>query len=332
MKSLSLRRAAVGIAAASLSGAALASVPTSAHAAIDDSELGGYASINEYNACLLSPGPSAPSPLTWTDNGVPVTQSFSATRTATGGDLADVTDLTTSYSATVKSTPINGGPATITASARSRATAVPRLATTTCNAQAYASTEVEGEFTLAKPMWAVVTLTGGSGTNGGQSYVELYMEDGYLDVYAPRRTTSVTTVLLPAGDVDLDFETWTNSAYGNNPERHVQAAEGTMKVELFPVGHPSAAAGKGKGFVQLGARNCGNGAVAASLTKKVKKQAKSVTVKVNGKKAATFQGKKLKKRSFSLAAASSKKANVVATVTLKNGKKVTVTRSYLECS
>ncbi|MDT4868670.1 hypothetical protein FQZ97_1036510 [compost metagenome] len=53
---------------------------------------------------------------------------------------------------------------------------------------------------------------------------------------------------------------------------------------------------------------------------------------VNGRKAVTLQGKKLKKRALVLPAAPGSGATVTATITLKNGKKLTVSRSYLACS
>ncbi len=333
MTSLSLRRGAVGIAAASLAAAALASVPTQAHAAVEDTYLGGYASTWEGEGTCTVAFASPPDGSTWSDNGAPFTASHSDTGTSTaGGDPADVVDLAAAYSATIKATPIDGGPATITASGWARASAVPRLASSVCRSEIYALAEADGEFTLAKPMWAVITLDGGRATKGGQGRVELHLQDGEIDLDIPGRTTSTTTALLPAGEVELEFEASTNWAYSPDPASRNVYAEPKAKIELLPLGHPSVAAGKAKAFVQLRARACGNGAVAAALTKKVAKKAKRVTVTVNGKKAATFQGKKLKKRSFSLAAASSSKANVVATVTLKNGKKVTVTRSYLACS
>lgn len=81
----------------------------------------------------------------------------------------------------------------------------------------------------------------------------------------------------------------------------------------------------------LGARSCASGKVGASLTKRVKK-ARKVVVKVNGRKAAVLKGRSLHKRSLALAAPSSSKVTVAATVTLKNRKRPTVSRSHLACS
>ncbi|MCR1783735.1 hypothetical protein KVF89_14440 [Nocardioides carbamazepini] len=334
MKRLLVRRCAVGLTLGALAATGLAGVSSPAHAAVSDAWLVASASVHNDGSnpdCVASVTGDSPDSIAWSDNGVTVTQSYaeSGTVTAPGGD---VSTLGASGSTSVTATPIGAGPATITASSNLSASAVPSVPATVCQGHATASGEVDGEFVLPQPMWATITVTGsGTGTAEVGGSINLSLADGAIYVQAAKRSTGTMTALIPAGNVGFDFDSWAD-AYAHQPTHRAGSFTMTTKVDLQPVGAASTASGKGAGYAQFGARDCATGNVAAAITKKAKKKAKQVLITVNGAKVAKFKGKKLKKRTLVLPAAPASAAEVVATITLKNGKKVTVTRSYLACS
>lgn len=337
MNRIVLRRSAAGLALGALAATGLASVAAPAHAVITNGYLYTNTSLDaDTDACTVTTPAADPANVPFTDNGVATSQQHSVTGTATSKTTpTDVTDLASSAAMTVTATPIGSGPSTVTGSATVAAKATAKIATTECDASAYAGVSATGEFTLAQPMWVTVKVdntadaSGYVGVRAGQSgnfrRVQALVGDGYF------RSTATSTALLPAGPAQVNIGAGTWAGVGQN-DPHSSSDKLTYSIEFQPLGAASAVSGKGGKYVALGARNCATGNIDAALTKKAKKKAKEVLIKVNGTKAAKFKGKKLKKRSLVLPAASSSAAEVVATIKLKNGKTVTVTRSYLACS
>lgn len=333
MTHLLVRRGAAGLALGALAATGLASVPAPAQAAVSDAWVSTSLDVHDDSSnvdCVESLTGDSPDSIAWSDNGVTVTQAYgeSGTITAPG----EVTAMTASGTTSVTATPLGAGPASITARSTLAVTAVPSTPATVCDGHATGSGEVDGDFVLPQPMWATVTLTGkgaGGGDAGGS--LSLSVTDGSFYTQATKRSTGTTTVLLPAGNVDLEFDAWAD-AYADEVGRNAASIVVEAKIDLQPLGAASAVSGKGGSYTVFGARDCATGNIAAAITKKAKKKAKQVVITVNGAKVAKFKGKKLKKRTLVLPAAPSSAAEVVATITLKNGKKVTVTRSYLACS
>lgn len=333
MKRLLVRRGAVGLALGALAATGLASVAAPAHAAVTDAYVGASVEAHDNSGGCAADvvGAPEPAPLPWSDNGVPVTQSHtqSGTFTAPGEDITTVTGTSTS---TVSATPLTGGPATIKMSGAATAKAAPtKPDTTVCEGHAHSGFNITGKFTLPQPMWASVTMNSVTKGPDASGTLTIGLADGGLSIGAAPKATAVVTALLPAGPIEMGLEVEAD-AYGEDPGQYDSSASLSATIELQPLGAASAVSGKGAGYTQFGARDCATGNVAAAITKKAKKKAKQVVIAVNGAKVAKFKGKKLKKRSLVLPAAPASAAEVVATITLKNGKKVTVTRSYLACS
>ncbi|TQK73025.1 hypothetical protein [Nocardioides sp. SLBN-35] len=333
MKRLLVRRSAVGLALGALAVTGLASVPSPASAvatnAYVEADGGFYA---QAGTCTEAGDGANPADVPWSDNGVPVTNQVAKSGTISNNDnAADITDVAVSSKATVTSTPLGtSGPATIQATGTASASVAPRLGSSGCSPYAYASGYVRGDATLPAPMWVTIT---GTGTGRGSSYLEIDTVDGYIELNTADRSAGTVTALLPAGPISLYYYVSTNAYLdAQTPTARSRSVSSTFTAVLEPLGNGSAVAGKGKSYVSLDARSCPTGTVAVSLTKKAKKKAKLVEIKVNGaKKGKKFQGKKLKKRTVAIAAPPASDATIVATITLKNGKKVTVTRSYKAC-
>lgn len=258
--------------------------------------------------------------------GRPVTQTWSdAATSVASGNPADITDLRASSTLTVTASPVGAGGTTVTGTTRASTSAVPRLAATVCRARTAIQPEVGGSFDLATPMWVTVSA---QGSGRGELQVVAAVEDQAVATMTANRGSGSTTALLPAGGATFNVRTTVTARAAG-----VRSASfaGSFTIRLAPLGEASPVVGNGRGHVTLGARSCASNRVAAGLTAKVKK-AKKVVVKVNGAQRASFQGKKLKKRAFSVPVASSAKAQVTATITLRNGKTVSVSRSYLPCS
>ncbi|GAA1540124.1 hypothetical protein [Nocardioides humi] len=340
MKRLLVRRGAAGLALGALAATGLASIPTAAHAAVAYATVGGsaYSGSDYYDdntdtwvdcdeSGVLDADETAP----WSDNGVPVSRGYSMAGTYTDpANTVDKVNVSASGSATVSSTPFTGGgtPTTITGTAQATAAAISQGATTRCDTYVSSQSGAQGELVLTQPVWVTLTVSG-NGNGGG--FIQLGGSDGGAYVGVGKRGTASASALLSPGEVNFSF----NASVGASAEGTAEGTSsysGTFKIELQPVGSASAISGKGKAYTQFGARDCATGNVTAAITKKAKKKAKQIVVSVNGKKAVKLKGKKLKKRALVLPAAPSSAAEVTAKITLKNGKKVTVTRSYLACS
>lgn len=318
-------RSVASLALAGLAASGLAAVPT--HAAVTSAVVEVHATFWD-PACTVSPVASPPPAATWTDNGVPVTQTFSTSGTIENSPT-DIVDAAASSRVTVSATPINGGPATLTGSTAVSASVVPRQATTVCVSAAQGFGEIFGAFTLARPMWATLTV---SGRGDGAGFIGLTPLAGDVVSLDLTQTTSGTVrSLLPADGVEVRVNATANAST-TSAAHHTENYAVSYTIQLLPLGHASSLTGKGKKHVKLAARDCASGRIGASLTKKAKKAAKKVVVKVNGEKAVAFKGKAVKKRTFSLGVASAAPASVVANMRLRNGEKVTVTRTYLACS
>ncbi|MDQ6525718.1 hypothetical protein RB608_19030 [Nocardioides sp. LHD-245] len=334
MTSPALRRTAASFALVGLATAGLTAVANPADAAIEYGSVGGsfYTYESEGGPSCTTPTPvSGSDNAEWVDNGVPVTKSYSSTTTYTRTDAAtDKVVVQTSGTATVAAGPISGGaaPATITGSADVTASATSTLASTGCAVSGNGRRGASGSFTLTQPMWATVS---GSGNGTGTGSIYIRDETSGTGIELGNRGSGSTTVLLVPGDVYVDFEVYAD-VYATGSREESKAYSGTFRIDLQPVGAAGAPSGKAAGYVQFGARDCATGNIAAAVTKKAKKKARSVLIKANGAKVAKLKGKKLKPKTLALPAAGGAAATVTAKVVLKNGKKATVTRSYLACS
>ncbi|WGY02736.1 hypothetical protein QI633_03025 [Nocardioides sp. QY071] len=340
MKRLLVRRSAVGLALGALAAAGMASIPAPAHAVIADPTVG--ASVNSYSEyydddvdhwvnCDETGVVDVDDSVVWSDNGVPVSRSVSAAGTYTDpNNAADKVNVSASGSATVSSTPFTGGtaPTTITGSAQATASAISQGASTKCDTNVNSEAGASGGLVLTQPMWVTLTVNGDGSGYGGVSFGG---SDGGAQIAAGKRGSASASALIPAGEAYFYFSA-SASAEADGADEGSRSYAATFKIELQPLGSATVLTGKGKGYAQFAARDCATGNVTAAITKKAKKKAKQVLINVNGAKVAKLKGKKLKKRTLVLPAAPSSAAEVVATITLKNGKKVTVTRSYLACS
>lgn len=337
-----LRRGAAGFAVGALALAASVSVPASAPAAVAEARTGGHLALDHLDNCRKVLAGSPPANVPWSDDGVEVTNRMSRTGTVTRNlDENDITDAAATSAVTIRSTPLEApAPASIvTRGSASASLATRQGSATLCAPHLISGGHAAGRFTLAQPTWVEITgtaVSAGEGTAWGVGYgaLELVGADAAV-VRAEVRNSSSTTVsaLLPAGPVEVSFAVQTRTALTSAPPVSRSAStEVSFTANLVPDGHASAAKGKAKRLVSLGRRDCATGKVGVALTKRAVAQARSVALEVTGrKKAKRFQGRTLRKRTIRLAAPAKRDVRVTATVTLKNGKKVKVSRSYKAC-
>jgi hypothetical protein len=330
-----------GLAAAVAAGTMLVA-PPAAHAAPVFTQL----ETDPYFYSSYSGGPctddgstgSAPADVPVPENGTPVTAAVSSTgKYYATGTPADKITNSSSLQATATATTAAGQPASVKVAFSGSVTADAVNATSACNVYAPAGLEVNFEFTLAQPMWATLNIA-----KKGAVYAEAYIHGDYsvpgypyMDIYGEHLDgTGTSTVLLPAGTyagyVEGDVRKQVNKDFSGT-------GSGTASITFAPVGSASKApSGKASKYVALpGARACATHNATATLTTKKKrvKQIEKITFTVNGTKAATLKGKKLKKgKAVALALADNAAADITATVALKNGKKKTVNASYLACT
>lgn len=336
MTRLLVRRSAAGLALGALAATGLAAVPAPASAVVTSPFVVAHGDIEGGDpSCTVAGAADDPAELPWSDNGVAVSNQVTKSGTITSdSNLADVTDASLAASATVSSTPLGtAASATITASGTARVSVLPRLGASDCEASASATGGAATSVKLIQPTWVTIAGSGSGAGPGGAGDVTILGAGGRLHLGTANRSHGSVTALLPTGDVTVMVQV---GAYAVVTSENVQLRSSSytasFTISLDPVGTGSAVAGKGKSYVGFDARSCPAGSVAVSLTKKAQKKAKLVQIKVNGQKATKFKGKKLKKRTVAIAAPASSEATIDAIITLKNGKKVTVTRSYLACS
>jgi len=356
MKNLSARRALAGISLGALATVGLVGVPTPAHAQMEGAWTGGAVDIDHHydDGCEESGDFNDGFEEEWTDNGAPHTGTASGTATITAGE-GDVVDAASSYSSTVTSTPLGAGPATITGNVTASASAQARQAETDCNVEVEAYGEAYGSFTLTQPMWVTVTLTSDSQRQGGaggsimatvgnasllgggvpvRRLVDEPQSDGLAAGVGNRGTSSAST-LFPAGRYYLLTYSRAYAEASDDREGSI-AYTGNFRIDFQTPGTGSAVTGKGAPKVQFGPRDCANGNVPVSLSKKTVKKSKRVVVRVNGAKASVLKGKKLsgkkpKAKTLVLPTNPASVAKVKVKITQKNGRRVQATRSYVPC-
>lgn len=325
--------AALCLSALVLSGTAL--VPAPAQAAVAEGRLSSSGSYRDSNSgCTGSGGSQTFDTPTWTDNGKTVRDSYAVAGKITGPTPTDVTNASVKAATAVVATPIRTGPATITVTSSLEASAIPVLpATTACNGLANADSNLDGSFALARPMWATITLVAtGSGAHGDMGAdVRLDTAESETRLVRTGRGTATITAFLPAGAVDLDYEAWL-SAQGSEPGHRVSSLDVRLVIALQPLGDASPVTGTGRSYVAPGVRSCPAGTVTVGIAKKAAKRAQRIQLSVNGRPAASLRGQQLRKRSFVLRAPAASSATVAARITLRDGKRLTVSRSYLPCS
>jgi hypothetical protein len=337
MKLHPLRRtaAAAVVGSVALTGL-MAAAPSPATAATTYGSVSLDVDAHDDEDCDATSVPSGPASAALTDNGVPVTQSFAVTGTVTDPDNpADVTTLAGNASIRTTVTPIAGGPATVTVTGSAAASANARLGSASvCDGHAYGNGYSEFGFKLAAPMWVTITGTG-AGTGAGSASLSVGSDAISVGVDVAPRTTSTSTALLPAGDYWFGANVSANARGASTGTPRSSSITASLGLRLDPVGAASALAGPGAKFVSLGGRNCATNSVTATFAKSVKKKATQVQLNVNDKKRLKIaKPKKLRKtRSVVLGGLTPSAATTVsAVIKLKNGKKVTVSRSYLACS
>lgn len=329
MRVQSIRRGGAAALVGAVAFAGVLAAPQPAQAAIEDGYISasGYAYNGAGTCTSTSTGNS--SGIDFLDNGAPYSRTSGRTYTITNSsNTAEKAVVSTSSSVSATATPIGAGPARINFSFSGSAS-MSGAFNGTCRPTGYADGSVDMEFTLPVPMW--LTMTGSGSGSFGAVAAYLYAANGATgaSLEAGPRTTSTSTAYLPAGSYEID-------AYGTANVRALRNAaasfRGSIGFHLAPAGSAGPQAGKGGRFVSFGARSCASGATTATINRRVKKQkVRQVQLLVNGKRKARLAKKRLKPRTVALAAPAAAPMTVTAVIRLKNGKKVTVSRSYLAC-
>ncbi|TQK73027.1 hypothetical protein [Nocardioides sp. SLBN-35] len=359
MKSLSARRAVAGISLGALAGLGLVCVPTAAHAAVETAGIGSYASMSG-GGCPGDDYYNDEDFVPWSDNGVPVTKTSSMSGTFTGGE-GDTVGAKTSTAATINSTPLGSGPATITGTSAATASVAPSGEQTACDVRAETMALARGAFTLTQPTWVSVTASGhgqrqgrsfgtsmvgiGNADEFGTSLESLFLFGGdALMVAAGDRGSATSSTLLQPGKYVVALgslahaRTFTYVDEEIDPQRTAASASysGDFRIEFSKPGTASPVTGKGASKVQFGERDCASGNIAVNLSKKTVKKAKRVAVRINGAKGPVLKGKKLKgkhpkAKTISVPTSITGTVKVKVKVMLANGRRVQATRSYLPC-
>lgn len=354
MKILSARRAVAGLSLAALAGVGLVSVPTPAHAQVDPAWTAGDIDIDHDDACEGSGDFNDWFEEQWSDNGAPHGGTASGNATIAAGE-GDVVDTTAAYASTITSTPLGGGPATITGKVTTSASALAREASTDCDVRVDTDGQAYGIFTLTQPMWVTLTLTGDSQRQGdagasmttlvGNAYLigggplpirlaEEAQSDGLSTAIGNKGTASAST-LFPAGQYAVLTISQAFAGASGDSEGSI-AYTGNFKIDFQTPGSASAATGKGVSKVQFGARDCATGNVPVDLSKKTVKKAKRVAVRINGAKGPVLKGKGLKgkkpkAKSIVVPTSATGIVKVKVKIVQENGRRMQATRSYLPC-
>jgi hypothetical protein len=359
MKTLSARRVVVGLSIGALAGLGIVSVPSPVHAAVEESQVGGYYGISGWNCEGMGHG-IEPETVPWADNNVPVSKSTSGAATFTGGE-GDTVAVATSTNASITASPLGAGPAVVTGTATASASALPNGTATDCEVNTSASAMAQGTFTLTEPTWVTATATGQGQRNGrafGTSLVGigsaelfgsslegpfLFGGDGLM-VSAGNRGSATSSTLLQPGEYIVAFGSFayavTHEQFPSEAQSTLQGGSasytGNFKVEFSKAGSASPATGKGASKVQFGERDCASGNVPVSLSKKTVKKAKRVAIRINGAKGPVLKGKKLKgkhpkAKTIFVPTSVTGLVKVKVKITLANGRRVQTTRSYLPC-
>ena len=325
--------------AAVMAAGSLLVAPPAAHAAPVYTELtiDPYQYAGSVGSCTDDSVLPNPADVGLGESGTPVAAATSSPGAfhATG-DPSDTITNTAVVQGTATATTAGGQPKSVSLSYTGNVKVATSKPTSGCNVEAVAGLEVYFEFTLTTPMWATVVAK-----HKGPGYVEAAIarvtdpDTDWSGVYgSSMEDNGTSTLLLQPGSyrayVEGDLRQRANST-------RTVTGSGTASITFAPVGSASKApSGKASKYVALpGTRACATHNATATLTTKKKriKQIEKVTFSVNGKKAATLKGKKLKKgKAVGLGLADNAAADITATVALKNGKKRTVDASYLACT
>jgi hypothetical protein len=327
MKRSPLGRASVALTVVALTAAGLSLAPP-AHAALDYGELRTELEFDEDDLnCSVTSSPNLPVK-DLVDNGVTTTTTYNAFGSSLSNLVpGDVTTLKATGIARARVTKIGTKVTTFSGSLTASASAKPALANTHCNAEASSNVSATAGFVLPKPMWAEVR-TSGAGDGNLQALVA--GEFSGVTGAVVSRGSGVATGYVGAGNAQFQAGAQA-TAYSDTPADQSTSQSGSFSITLRPMGHAFAATGTGRPYVGLGSRSCSSHRISGALTWR-ESRVRTVAINVNGARKITFTGAAVRKRSFQLAVPSKRKAKVVATVVLKNGKRVTATRSYLACS
>ena len=325
--------------AAALAASTLLVTPPAAHAAPVFTDLGidPYQYASAVGGCTDDGMMPNPSDVALAENGAPVAASTSSPSAYhLTADPTDTITNTSTVQGTATATTAGGLPKSVSLSYSGSVQVVTSKAVSGCSVEAVAGLEVDFEFTLTTPMWATLAAK-----HKGPGYVEAALarvnppDTDWSGVYGSSMEDNGTSTLLlqPGtyrGYVEGDLRQRANST-------RTVTGSGSASITLAPVGSASKApSGKAGKYVALpGARTCATHNATATLTTKKKriKQIDKITFTVNGKKAATLKGKKLKKgKAVALPLTDNAAADITATVRLKSGKKRTVDAAYLACT
>lgn len=341
MNKINLRRSIVGIGLGALTGVALVAVPTPAHAVVTDGQVGSQSYSWENSDACTGGGGDEQDTVPWTDNGVTVTKSTSATATHSGEE-GDVVDVAMSNTTSITSTPLGTGPATITGTATATASAISTGVSTACDVSVHSAGQAIGVFTLTQPVWATVSIRGrGNGQGvvalaGGSEMSPIFWEGGAgIYVSTGKNGTAVSSTLLEPGTYQVGLASLV-SVRAQGAIEGSATYTGNFVIDMQPVGSASPVKGKGASKVDFGARDCANGDVPVKLSKKTVKKVKRVAFRVNGTKGTVLKGKKLsgKKPEAKTVVVPSSVTGVTKVkvkIKLKNGRRMQATRTYLPC-
>ncbi|MDP2774303.1 MAG: hypothetical protein Q8O61_12195 [Nocardioides sp.] len=258
----------------------------------------------------------------------------SSTTVTDSADTSDVTKMTGRSSTTAKLTAAGGSLRSIDVNTSLRATySAAQGFTTSCDTSATVLGGVESAFKVAKPGWLTVTATKGK---GGQAILAVGNMSGIFQTHTIRiRTIDSYRFYLPAaGDYLLQAQVQVVAATPGDPVDQTEEAT-TFKVhgEFRPAGAATGSpVGAGKHYLRLGAaRLCAGNSLKTTFTPKAGK-AKSAQLYVNGKRRAKVAFPKAGRVLTLKNLPGAKPVTVRAVIVPKQGKPVSVSRSYLACS
>jgi len=255
----------------------------------------------------------------------------------TGTNSGDGTDtITTTANASAKAWLRSSGsnPTSVDLTLSGTTVAVASKPVSACTAQTSASLGATTKVVLNRP--TVVTTDASGRGSGGYLWAVVPGSSGLSGTLAALGLASVqssvthTTMYLPAGE-------YTVIAAGvlAMSSNHSQATRaGTARVHIAFAAAGSRTAARQMSYVTMPAsRSCTTHKVSPRITTNAKKakQIKSVAFRVNGKLVKTVKAPH-KGTTFKLTATDDQAATVTATAKLRNGKTVTSTASYLQCS
>jgi hypothetical protein len=319
--------------------------PAASAAAYDGQEAHTTSFNGGGGTCSASNPGSTSAPVALTSGGAPVNFSTSGTSTVTdSGDPGDITNLSSTISGAVSATELGGGLRTFDLSATTSLSVNPvQGAATDCDSSASTAVQATApSLTIATSALLVLDTK----LRGGQFQLQLIKTSGQLgtvQVTAGSNDRDHRVLTVPAGTYSMQV------VAGDALAAPVAAGDATSRtstisahISIEPFGSATRdPGGPGAAYLKLpGSLNCAGHSMTADFTKAAGKKPKAgqkPTIRkakfmVNGTKVKTVR-KPNKKTSVTLGGLDdTDEVEVEVEVALKDGRKVTVTRSYHRCS